>query len=131
MHRETNGNWPTLAVPREDLAAPLPVEGDACLSRLSSLERMFAEADGSFVWTSPREGPAWQVDGNFHEREGRVLLVDLKGICPEQEFDRLLAAFGWPEHPVMMHLVREGVFLAENSFREHAEARFRAGLKRG
>lgn len=125
------GGWPTIVVPREDLAAPLPVDGDECLRRLSSLERMFAEEDGSFVWTSRREGLSWQVDGTFHERDGRVLIADLKGTCPETEFDRLLAVFGWPDHPVMMHLVREGVFLGENTFRRHAEARFHIPSRRG
>ena len=88
---------------------------------------MYAEPDGSFVWTSSRSGDAgaawWQVDGNACEKDGRVLLVDLKGSCPPADFDRLLAAFGWPAQPMMMLLVRSAVFLGEEAFRRHAMAR--------
>ena len=87
-----------------------------------------AEPDGSFVWACSRSAePAdtgfWQVDGNAAERDGRLLLVDLKGSCPAAEFDRLLEAFGWPEQPVMMQLVRAAAFLDEATFRRHATAR--------
>jgi len=126
-HRDAWGEWPTLAVVPGDTMVPLAVGFDDALARLDGLERMFAEPDGSFVWTSPREGLSWQVDGNAFERNGRVLLVDLKGSCPPPEFDRLLAAFGWPGEPVMLQLVRPAVFLDEATFRRHAVARGRAG----
>jgi hypothetical protein len=100
---------------------------DEAFDRLGQLERMYAEPDGSFVWTSPREGRAWQVDGNAFERDGRVLLCDLRGSCPPAEFDRLLAAFGWPDETVMMQLVRPAVFLAEEAFRRHALRRGEVG----
>jgi hypothetical protein len=100
---------------------------DEALSRLETLERMYAEPDGSFVWTSPREGLSWQVDGNAFERDGRVLLVDLRGSCPPAAFDRLLAAFGWPTQPLVMQLVRSAVFVDEETFRRHATARAIAG----
>lgn len=121
------GDWPTLDVPRDALATPLRVGFDTAFGRLEALERMFAEPDGSFVWTSPREGLAWQVDGNAFERDGRVLLCDLRGSCPPAEFDRLLEAFGWPAEPVMMQLVRPAVFLAEATFRRHALRRGEVG----
>jgi hypothetical protein len=109
------------------LNVPLAIGFDDAFARLSRLERMYAEPDGSFVWTSPRAGLSWQVDGNAFEKAGRVLLVDLKGSCPPGEFDRLLAAFGWPEQAVMMQLVRAAVFLDEPTFRRHALARGAAG----
>ena len=86
-HVDAWGTWPVLAVPREALATPLAIGFDAAFERLAALERMYAEPDGSFVWTSPREGLCWQVDGNAFERHGRVLLVDLKGTCPADRFD--------------------------------------------
>jgi len=123
VHRDAWGTWPTLAVPQAALAVPLPTGFDDFLDRLAALDRLYAEPDGSFVWTSPREGITWQVDGNAAERAGRVLLVDLKGGCPEPDFDRLLAALGWPGQPLMMLLVRPAVFLDEATFRRHAAAR--------
>jgi len=126
-HADDHGTWPILAVSREDLAQPFAIGFDDAVERLARLPRMFVELDGSFVWTSPAADRAWQVDGNLFERAGRVLLVDLKGSCPPAEFDRLLAAFGWPGEPIMLGLVRAAVFLDEPTFRRHAMARGAAG----
>jgi hypothetical protein len=126
-HEDAWGTWPTLVVPRELLAVPMAIGFDEAIDRLTLLERMYAEPDGSFVWTSPHEGPWWQVDGNAYEKDGRVLLADLKGSCQAAAFDRLLAAFGWPRQPMMMQLVRPAVFLDESTFRRHAQARGIAG----
>jgi len=126
-HADRWGSWPTLAVDPGRAAAPLATGFDEAFARLARLERMFVEPDGSFVWTSPREGLSWQVDGNAFEKDGRVLLVDMKGSCPPAAFDSLLAAFGWPAEPVMLHLVRPAVYLDEQTFRRHAAARGAAG----
>lgn len=126
-HVDAWGTWPVLDVPRPALTVPLAIGFDAALDRLAGLERMYAEPDGSFVWTSPRAGLSWQVDGNACERDGRVLLVDIKGSCPADRFDALLAAFGWPDQPLMLQLVRAAVFLDESTFRRHAAARWKAG----
>lgn len=127
---DSAGSWPILDVRHEDLAIPMAIEFDEALARLSGLERMYAEPDGSFVWTSSRDGRVWQVDGNLFDKDGRVLLVDVKGTCPPADFDRLLRCFGWPAEPVMMHLVRPAVFLDESVFRRHALARGAAGTGR-
>ncbi|MFM8735757.1 MAG: hypothetical protein ACKOC8_11245 [Pirellulales bacterium] len=122
------GTWSTLRVPRESLATPLAVGFDAALDRLGALPRLYVEPDGSFVWTSPHDSDVWwQVDGNAFDRAGRVQLVDMKGSCPPREFDLLLEAFGWPGQPVMLQLVRSGVFLDEATFRRHAAARGAVG----
>lgn len=126
-HADAWGEWDVLEVPRAALAEPLAAGGDETLAGLARLERMFVEPDGSFVWTSPREGWRWQVDGNVAERGGKALLVDLRGSCPAREFDRLLVACGWPRQPVMMQLVRPAVFLDERVFRLHAAARGKSG----
>lgn len=126
-HDDAWGTWPTLSVEHARIVVPLRVGFDDAFARLALLERMFVEPDGSFVWTSPREGLSWQVDGNAFEKDGRVLMVDLKGSCPPEAFDRLLAAFGWPAEAVMFQLVKPAVFLDEATFRRHAAARGAAG----
>jgi len=93
---------------------------EVAVERLSKLERMFCEPDGSFVWVSSQGDAAWQVDGNLYDREGRLLFVDLKGTCPPDQFDRLLSALGWPETKLMFQLTREAVFLDEAEFRKYA-----------
>jgi len=120
---DIRGRWRVLAVPRPLPSAPMAMGFDDALERLAALERLYVEPDGALLWTSPQEGLRWQVDGNLFERDGRVLLVDLKGTCPPAEFDRLLAAFGWPDQRVMMEVVQAGVFLDEAEFRRHALAR--------
>ena len=87
---------------------------------LTALERMYCEPDGSFVWTSSRDEPAWQVDGNLYDRDGRLLFVDLNGSCPCDRFDRLLAAFGGPDARFVVQLTREAVLLGEAEFRRFA-----------
>jgi len=121
------GKWPTLALPPGELTEPLPVGFDDALERLGQLPRCYAEPDGSFVWTSPREGPRWQVDGNLFERNGGLLLVDLKGSCPPAELDNLLACFGGADAVCVFQLVRSAVFVSEDVFRQHALVRGQAG----
>jgi hypothetical protein len=93
---------------------------EAAQTRLAKLDRMFIEADGSFVWVSPQGEPAWQVDGNLYDRNEQLLFVDLKGNCPPEQLDRLLTALGWPATRVMFQLTREAVFLNEAEFRRWA-----------
>ena len=126
-HADAWGTWPTLTVPREAVSRPLAISGDEALARLAAEPRLFTEPDGSFVWTSSQDGLVWQVDGNLLERDGRVVLLDLKGSCPRPEFDRLLACVGWPAQPLMFQLVRAAVFLDEAAFRGHAATRGAAG----
>jgi hypothetical protein len=95
-------------------------EAAACLARL---ERMYCEPDGSFVWVSAQAETVWQVDGNLYDRAGRLLFVDVKGTCPQEDFDRLLNCFGWPRRKVMFQLVREAVLLEERAFRRWASTR--------
>jgi hypothetical protein len=108
----------TLEVSHEELgAATFACTFEEAIARLEQLERMYCEPDGSFVWVSSQGEPAWQVDGNLYDRNERLLFVDAKGTCPAEQFDRLLAALGWPETPVMFQLVRQAVLLDEAEFR--------------
>lgn len=113
----------TLHISPESLSAtPMDSCFEVACQRLSVLERMYCEPDGSFVWASPQGDPAWQVDGNLYDRNERLLFVDLKGNCPREQFDRLLTALAWPETKLMFQLTREAVFLDEDEFRRFAVA---------
>jgi len=115
-----HGLFRSLAVQQVALATPFQISFEEAGAALAKLDRMFFEPDGSFVWTSPSGEAAWQVDGNLFDRNGRLLFVDLKGSCPDDQVDRLLSALGWPATPLMFQLVREAVFLNETEFRRHA-----------
>jgi hypothetical protein len=106
-------------VPAE--SASLPVSFDEGLARLSLLPRLFIEPDGSFVWRGRDEdGAEWQVDGNLIDRGDVLAFVELKGCCPVQRLDELLAALGWPEQPLVFQLPQRGVVLDEAEFRRFA-----------
>ena len=90
---------------------------DDALNNLSRLPRMFIEPDGSLVWTGTADGQAWQVDGNLIDQGDVLSYVELKGRCPEEQLDQLLAALGWPEQPLTFQLPQRGIFLAEAPFR--------------
>lgn len=117
------GMWSTLEVPKESLAEPFAVGFDDVLAALDRLPRLVTEPDGAILWASADAGQAWQVDGTLAERDGRALAVELKGCCPAAAFDQVLEAFGWPQTPVMLQVMRSGVFLDEATFRRHAAAR--------
>ncbi len=110
----------TLAMSAEAMAAPFGISFEEAAERLGRLERMFVEPDGSFVWVSSADEPRWQVDGHLFDRNGRLLLVDLKGTCDERRFDELLTALGWPETLLVFELVREATFVDESAFRQYA-----------
>ena len=115
----------TLIVPPVALAHPFAITFEEAVAALAELERMFIEPDGSLVWVSGNEpvgAPAlrWQLDGNLFDRNGRLLMVDLRGSCTETGFNRFLTALGWPITPVIVELAREAVFLDEAEFRRYA-----------
>lgn len=119
--RLADRDCPTLVVSHEALGATtFPCSFEEAAARLQQLERMYCEPDGSFVWVSSQEGPAWQVDGNLYDRAEKLLFVDLKGSCRASDFDRLIRCFDWPQTPVMFQLVREAVLLDEPQFRTWA-----------
>jgi hypothetical protein len=99
---------------------PMPVSFEQAADRLQELPRMFFEPDGSFVWVGDEHGQRWQVDGQLTDRDGRLLFADVKGSCPANQFDQLLAAFGWPAAPLIFQLTRHAVFLDEADFRRFA-----------
>ena len=105
------------------MAAPLAVTFEQAAEALAQLQRMFVELDGSFVWVAEKEETRdWPLDGNLQDRNERLLLVDVKGTCPSNQFDRLLRCIGWPATRLIFQLVREAVFLDEEEFRRYAAA---------
>jgi hypothetical protein len=107
----------TLNVSPEAARTPHWVEFDTCAEILATLPRMFIEPDGSFVWTGQQNGLTWQVDGVLYDQGQRLAYAEVAGSCPPDEFDQMLAAFGWPAAPLMFQFTTEGVFLSEADFR--------------
>ena len=111
----------TLTVPPESLGVSFPVSFEVAAAVLRSLPRLFHEPDGSFVWVAPDDGDlAWQVDGQLYDRQERVIYVELNGSCPQNEFDQLLQAFGWPGARFLFQLRQPAVCVGESEFRRWA-----------
>jgi hypothetical protein len=100
--------------------ATFDVDFETVAERLVALPRMFFEPDGSFVWVSDQGAAGWQVDGVLYDRAGRVQYAELKGSCPAERFDQLLAAFGWPATAVLMQWTRQALVVEEAEFRRVA-----------
>jgi hypothetical protein len=103
-------------------AAPLPISFDDALAALSKLPQMFIEPDGSLVWRSPPDAePSWQVDGTLVDRGETLFYVELKGSCPGEVFDQLLACFGPSGTPFAFEWVERGLLMNEDTFRRTAQ----------
>jgi len=100
---------------------PLPITFEQSLATLARLPRMFVEPDGSFVWAGEAaDNVNWQVDGNLIDQGERLAYVEIKGVCPQEQFDALLTALGWPQAQLAFQLPRRGIFLDEAAFRRLA-----------
>lgn len=100
--------------------AAMRVSFEQAADRLQQLPRLFFEPDGSFVWVGQDGDRRWQVDGQLTDRDGHLLYAELRGSCPAQAFDQLLAALGWPTTPLVFQLTRDAIFLDEGEFRRLA-----------
>jgi hypothetical protein len=100
---------------------PLAVTFDQALTELEQLDRLFIEPDGSFVWAGATDnGDGWQVDGNLIDRGDCLAYVEVKGRCPEAQFDQILTTLGWPDVTLVFELTRQGVVVDEGEFRRRA-----------
>lgn len=120
-----------LAAQQRDLLAAFSVTFDAAAAALSELPRLFFEPDGSFVWVSAAQEPAWQIDGLLYDRGPALAYIELKGTCPPEALDQLLSGIGWPESQLLFQLIREAVLLDEGDFRRVAAAMARTEASRG
>lgn len=97
------------------------VSFDRAAAELARLPRMFLEPDGAFVWVGQVGERRWQVDGVLYDRGDRLAWVELRGECPEEEFDRLLAIFGREASGFVFQLHDSALLIDEATFRRHAE----------
>jgi hypothetical protein len=64
---------------------PLDCRFEDVSQRLSQVDRLHIELDGSFVWV----GPTWQLDGMIYDFADRIRYIDLKGHCQRQQWQSL------------------------------------------
>jgi hypothetical protein len=110
----------TLTVAPQDFVHSLNVSFEAAAAGLASIPELFFEPDGSFALIRHTENATMHLDGNVFDRDGRVVYVDIKGTCVNEDFDQVIGVLGWPSGGLMFQLVREAVFLDEDEFRRYA-----------
>ena len=115
----SNGEIRPLALASNQLSTAYPITFEQTYAQLLLLDRMDCEPDGYFVWVGGQENNRWQIDGHLFDRDERLLYVELKGECPQEQFDELLTTLSWPETPLVFQLVREAVILDEQEFRRY------------
>ncbi|PHS04666.1 MAG: hypothetical protein COA78_16230 [Blastopirellula sp.] len=107
-----------LQVETEHLACPMSVSFEQAEESLAQLPNLFIEPDGSFVWVAaPDAEHRWQVDGVLYDRGDKMLYVEIKGSCPQPEFDQMLNTLGWPDSRLMFQATQHAVYLSEQDFR--------------
>jgi hypothetical protein len=65
---------------------PLASRFEDVSDRLSQIDRLHMELDGSFVWV----GPNWQLDGMIYDHADRIRYIDLKGHCDLQQWQAMI-----------------------------------------
>lgn len=72
---------------------PLKVSWEVAFEQLATLPRMFAEPDGSFLWTGhdPSLGN-WQLEGTLFDDGQVVRRIELMGNCSRDNWERFLSA---------------------------------------
>ena len=110
-----------LHVRMDELGRGFPLGFEEATRRLQSLPRMFIEPDGSFVWVSAQSEVPWQVDGVLWDRDGKLLMFDLRGEAEASILAQLLGALGLEPATVAVQLVQEGVFVEYDEFVRYTE----------
>ena len=103
-------------------AAPLPATFDDALAKLAALPQLFIEPDGAFLWRPlPTALKQWQVEGNLFDRGASLFYVELKGSCPQEQFDQILASLAPSGQNFAFEWVERGLLMNEPTFRRSAE----------
>ena len=106
-----------LQLSADQRANPFPISFEQAFDKLLQLPQLFIEGDGSFYWMTSNLKPVWFMEGNLYDRDDKLQYVEVKGMCPCEEFEQILSALGWPQTEIMFQLVQAAVFLDDADFR--------------
>lgn len=69
---------------------PIQTSFEAAAGRLESLEKLYFEPDGSFVWN--RDAGRQQIFGMLYDAGGQIQYADLRGTCSIEMWSGIVAA---------------------------------------
>ena len=85
--------------------SPLGSDFDAAAQRLTAIESLYFEPDGSFVWVCRLSGQ--QIDGMLYDALGQLQYVELSGHCGRSAWRLLLEALlGQPADSLPLQVMR-------------------------
>lgn len=96
---------------------PLRMGFEEARDLLGQLERLWFEPDGAFFWNGAHGEAVWQIAGMLYDFGGAIRWVEIRGQCPLDAWETLLACLGWPEQPLLAQLRRERQFVRVEDLR--------------
>ncbi len=100
---------------------PLSVSWEVALDRLMQLPRMFAEPDGSFLWSGEENnGGPWQLEGTLFDDGQVVRRVELAGNCSLARWQVFLAALDCDWHSISLESLNDNCVFAGDWLRSQA-----------
>ena len=97
---------------------PLSVTFDYAYSRLTTMEGILIEPDGSFTWNYSHKD---RVEGQLFDQGDFLNCVELRGNCDLRRLPALLAAFGWPTANLYVQCNTTGLVVPVDRFLEAGE----------
>ncbi len=109
----------TLHVPADSRGAPLGITFDAIEERLMAHPGVHCEPDGSFAWTEwKREAKApIRITGQLTDGGEFLQYAEIWGVPTSDMLENLLQWTVTRSRPVMIQLLRAGVFVEVDTFR--------------
>jgi len=108
----------------ETLDAPFAVTFEEVEDACRLVKRMFLEPDGAFVWSGEENGSRWQVDGHLYDRNGRLLFIELQGVCPPDRFRQFIRLLQSDDQQILVELVMESAIVELADFARIAASNF-------
>ncbi len=97
-------------------AAGFSVSYEELSQKLSQIERLFIEPDGSFVWVSP-DNTEQKLNGQITDDGKHVMFLELRGNCPFHSMEPVLAGLGWPTCRLLFQQLPEANLFDEEGIR--------------
>ena len=84
---------------------------ESVAERISEIERMYFEPDGSFLWAGEVEKRHWRLEGFLYDDGHRLQRCELRGRCPRENWQLLLDCLSGQHDRLVAFDNRRNVYL--------------------